>query len=152
MTFELIVRGNEWGVQLDVKKFPLFCPSCRNYLNELYEHTGSRYGQVGSVKCDCGEELALTDSDNIVEYINIHIRKLKTVLNFKDLFKMHKVDFEKLKHNYGCDIYEKSQDKRIELDNLIIDIENHIGETISPIETEFPATVGIKKWMSLMEK
>ncbi len=152
MTFELIVRGNEWGVQLDVKKFPLFCPSCRNYLNELYEHTGSRYGQVGSVKCDCGEELALTDSDNIVEYINIHIRKLKTVLNFKDLFKMHKVDFEKLKHNYGYDIYEKSQDKRIELDNLIIDIENHIGETIWPIETEFPARVGIKKWMSLMEK
>ena len=65
---ELIVRGNDWGVQLDVKEFPLFCPSCRNYLNEIYEHTGSRYGQVGSVKCDCGEELALTDIDNIVEW------------------------------------------------------------------------------------
>ncbi|WP_106792738.1 hypothetical protein [Aquimarina sp. Aq78] len=149
---ELIVRGNEWGVQLDVKKFPLFCPSCRNYLNEIYEHTGSRYGQVGFIKCDCGEELALTDSDNIVEYINIHIRKLKTVLNFKDLFKMHKVDFEKLKNHYGYDIYEKNLNKRIRLDNLIIDIETHIGKRISPIETEFPATIGIKKWLSLMEK
>lgn len=149
---ELIVRGNDWGVQLDVKEFPLFCPSCRNYLNEIYEHTGSRYGQVGSVKCDCGEELALTDSDNIVEYINIHIRKLKIVLNFKDLFKMNQVDFDKLKNHYGYDIYEKNLNKRIELDNLIKDIESHIGETISPIETEFPTTVGIKKWLSLMGK
>jgi len=149
---ELIVRGNDWGVQLDVKEFPLFCPSCRNYLKEIYEHTGSRYGQVGSVKCDCGEELVLTDSDNIVEYINIHIRKLKIVLNFKDLFKMHKVNFDKLKNEYGYDIYEKHLNKSIELDNLIVDIEKNNGKIISPIDTEFPATVGIQKWMSLMEK
>ncbi|AIY14322.1 MULTISPECIES: hypothetical protein [Cellulophaga] len=152
MTFELIVRGNEWGVQLDVKKFPLFCLSCRNYLSEMYEHTGSRYGQVGSVKCDCGEDLILTDSDNIVEYINIHIRKLKTVLDFKDLFKMRKADFEKLKSDYGYDIYEKNLNKRLELDKLIADIEKHNGETISPIDTEFPATIEIQKWMRLMEK
>ena len=104
------------------------------------------------MKCDCGEELALTDSDNIVEYIEIHIRKLKAILNFKDLFKMNQVDFEKLRNDYGYDVYEKSPNKRIELGNLIEDIEIHIGKTISPIETEFPATVDIKKWLSLMEK
>lgn len=152
MAFELIVRENERGIQLDVKQFPLFCPSCKNYLNEIYEHTGSRYGQVGSVRCDCGEDLALTDSDNIVEYINIHIRKLKVILDFKDLFKMRKTDFDKLKRDYGYNIYERNVNKRIELDDLIIDIETHIKETISPIETEFPSTVGIKKWLSLMEK
>jgi len=78
MEFELIVRK---GVQLNVNKFPLFCPSCRNYLNEIYQHNGSRYGQVGTIKCDCGETLSLTDSDNIIEYINIHVRKLKEVLD-----------------------------------------------------------------------
>ncbi|WP_298766126.1 hypothetical protein [uncultured Polaribacter sp.] len=152
MSFELIIRGDEWGVQLDVKKFPLFCHSCRNYLNEIYEHTGSRYGQVDSLKYDCGESLSLTDSDNIVEYINIHCRKLKAVLDFKDLFKMHKVNFDKLKNEYEYDIYEKHLNKRIELDNLIVDIEKNNGKIISPIDTEFPATVGIQKWMSLMEK
>ena len=65
---------------------------------------------------------------------------------------MNQVDFEKLKKHYGYDIYEKNLNKRIELDSLIKDIEIHIGEKISPIETEFPATVGIKKWLSLMEK
>jgi len=149
---ELIVRGLNRGVQLDVKEFPIFCPCCKNYLKEIYEHQGSRYGQVGSIDCDCGEKLYLTDSDNIVEYINIHVRNVKTVLDFKDLFKMRQADFEKLKNDYGYDIYEKYLNNRIELDNLIVDIEKYNCETIIPIETEFPSTIGIQKWLSLMNK
>jgi len=35
---------------------------------------------------------------------------------------------------------------------LILNIEKHIGEKILPMETEFPATIGIKKWIGLMKK
>ncbi|MFC6267850.1 hypothetical protein [Frigoriflavimonas asaccharolytica] len=152
MEFELIVRGNECEVQLNVAKFPLFCPSCRNYMTEIYEHNGSRYGQVGSIKCDCGETLNLTDSDNIIEYINIQVRKLKAVVDFKKLFLMEKKDFEKLKNDIGYNIYEKHFNEKIDLNYLILNIENYLGEKISPFETEFPATIGIKKWIGLMKK
>lgn len=151
MNFELIVRGNKWGVQLNVKKIPIICPCCRNYLNEIYEHTGSHYGFVGYVKCDCGERLHLGDSDNIVEYIEIYCRETKVVLDFRDLFKMHNTDFEHLKNKYGYDIYKRHLNKSIELDNLIKDIENHNKKTILPIDTKFPSTVGMKKWLSLMK-
>jgi hypothetical protein len=116
----------------------------------LYEHEGSRYGQVGSVTCDCGEELSLTDDDNIIDYISIHLRKLKVVLDFKDLFKMNKADFENLKINHKYDIYEKYLNQTIELTELIDDIEKLKGETISPSETVFPATIPMKKWLKLM--
>ncbi|MCF8716420.1 hypothetical protein JM658_16450 [Joostella atrarenae] len=152
MEFELIVRGNEYGIQLNVTKFPLFCPSCRNYLTKIYEHNGSRYGQVGSIKCDCGETLSLTDSDNVIEYINIHVRKLKEVLDFKKLFQMEEKHFEKLKTDFGYNIYEKHLNEKIELNSLILNIENHLGEKILLMETEFPATIGIKKWIGLMKK
>lgn len=152
MEFELIVRGNGHGVQLNVTKFPIFCPACRKYLSKMYEHMGSRYGQVGSVTCDCGEILDLTDSDNIVEYINIHVRKLKEVLDFKKLFHMENKHFEQLKNEVGYNIFEKHLDAKIELSCLILDIENHLGEKIPPIETKFPATIEIKKWIGLMKK
>ncbi len=155
MAVELIVqeiRKNEFDVQIHVDRFPLFCPYCKNYLKEIYTHTGSRYGQVGSVECECRAILDLTDSDNIVEEINIHVRKLTTVLDFKELFQLRKIDFKKLENDYGYNIFEKHLNQTITLDSLILNIEKHIEMKISPFETEFPATIEIKKWLSLMKK
>ncbi|GFZ30138.1 hypothetical protein CSC2_06640 [Clostridium zeae] len=57
----------------DISVFPLYCTCCNAPQTKLYEHLGSRYGQVGTGKCErCGKEIYVTDHDNIVESIYIN--------------------------------------------------------------------------------
>lgn len=147
---ELLVRGGKWGVQLDVRKFPVYCLSCESYLNELYIHQGSRYGQVGNVICDCGETLRLTDGDNIVEYISVHQNNKKLTIDFKELFDLSSGSFTKLKDKYNYDIFERHLGERVELSSLVNEIENLIGKSFKAYKTNFPATESQKKWLSLI--
>ena len=152
MNIDLIVRGDKWGVQLDVKSFPVFCKSCNSFSKEIYEHKGSRYGQVGSVTCECGQKLNLTDSDNIVEYIIIHSNNDETILDFKELYKLRIQDFETLKSKYGFDIYKEYLNQTIDLTSLIKNIEQKTGILFEECESEFPAPSEIRKWLWLMNK
>ena len=145
----LIVKGGKQGVQIDVQKFPILCPSCNHYLPELFEHKISRYGHVGSIACNCGEVLNLTDSDNIVEYINIHTRDTKITIDFKKFFKLEKEDFNFLKSKFNYDIFKVHANKRIWLSELIKDLEEIIGDIIQPKTTGFPASRNQKKWLAI---
>ncbi|GKU24314.1 hypothetical protein [Clostridium folliculivorans] len=57
----------------DISVFPLYCTCCNAPQSKLYEHLGSRYGQVGTAICEkCGKEICVTDHDNIVASIYIN--------------------------------------------------------------------------------
>jgi len=148
---ELIVRGGEWGVQLDVKEFPIICPACNNYFHELFHHISSRYGQVGSVNCSCGETVNLIDSDNIVEFIVCHSTEKSIKIDFKELFRLRQEDFESLRINLMYDIFEKHQNERISLLELIQTIELECGIQVESIESEIPMPQIIKKWLGLIQ-
>ena len=46
-----------WGIQIDNTITPLFCCYCNRQLEYFYKLDGSRYGQVGTVCCDCGAKI-----------------------------------------------------------------------------------------------
>ncbi|QAA33587.1 hypothetical protein [Clostridium manihotivorum] len=57
----------------DIDIFPLYCTCCNTAQSKLYEHLGSRYGQVGTAICEkCGREIYITDHDNLVTSIYIN--------------------------------------------------------------------------------
>jgi len=148
---ELIVRGSQWGVQLDAKEFPIICPSCNDYFEELYNHSFSRYGQVGSIECKCGEMVHLTDSDNIVEYINCHSEGKTINIDFKELFQLTASDFDLVTKKFGYNVFEKHLNERLNLTDLIkrIELDNEFEAT--PIESDIPLPPVIKKWIGLKE-
>ena len=148
----LIVRGAPWGVQLDVKSFPVYCPSCQSYLPERFEHRGSRYGLVGSIQCACGDDLNLTDGDNIVEFIAIHGKNLKHRLEFDELFQLGEQNFGRLKAELGYDVFTEHAQERITLGELLNAVEEKTGADIIPLETAFPASDNVKRWMGLQRQ
>jgi hypothetical protein len=148
---ELIIRGDQWGVQLDAKEFPIICPSCNEYFEELYKHGFSRYGQVGSVKCKCGEMVHLTDGDNIVEYINCHSGNKTINIDFKELFQLTSSDFELIAEKFGYNIFEKHLNERLDLMDLIREIELDNEFEAKPSESDIPLPQAIKKWIGLLE-
>lgn len=147
----LDVRGGKWGVQLDVKEFPIFCPACKNYFVDSYKHTGSRYGQVDNLDCKCGETLSLVDSDNIVEYIRIFSKHSKITLDFKELFCLTEKNFDILKANYKYDIYKLHLNERLYLEDLIEEIELKFNFEINPYQPDFPANEILCKWLGLIK-
>ncbi len=80
----IMVRMNtSFKIQPDVLTFPLFCRACNKVQPTLYVHCGSRYGQVGSCKCEyCQNIIDVIDGDNIVTYIRTGGREIQ----FKELY------------------------------------------------------------------
>lgn len=145
----LIVRGDLFGVQLDVKIFPIICPSCNKYFDELYTHTSSRYGQVGSKECRCGKTVHLTDSDNIVEYIDCHSENKTITIDFKELFQLKTSDFKLIAEKYGYDVFEKHLNEYLDLEDLINRIEITDGIKTKPVDSKIPLPETVKKWIGL---
>lgn len=148
---DLIVRGEPWGVQLDVKLFPIQCPVCEFFFPNLFEHRGSRYGQVSQVSCACGEELNLTDSDNIVEYIEIHSQAGKRTQDFKVLYNLTSKDFQALSQKYNYDIFQEHAGERMSLTELVEKVEKRTGIVAKSEESEFPTPIAVKKWQWLVK-
>lgn len=148
----LIVRGGQWGVQLDVRTFPIQCPTCRSFASTLFQHKGSRYGYVGSRDCECGAEIHLTDSDNIVDYIKCAGKDKSITLEFSNIFSLNSAAFERLKANLGYDIFEKHLEETIALSELNREIEETYGIIASPVEKEFPLPEEVKKWLGILRR
>ncbi len=146
----LDIRGDKWGVQLDVMEFPIFCPACQTYFSDSYKHTGSRYGQVDNLDCNCGEKLSLVDSDNIVEYIKIFSKYSQITIDFKELFCLAEKDFDLLKVKYEYDIYKLHLNEQIYLENLIEEIESKFNFEVIPFQPDFPANEILCKWLGLL--
>ena len=123
-SIRLIVRGEEWGVQIDNHITPLYCCNCKKQLDKLYKLDGGRYGQVGTVNCKCGSEIHCVDSDNNVEYLDTTTtfeNKIvgKNFIDFKQLYRLNNSSWTLLKENIGYDILSEDKNQEINLEDII---------------------------------
>jgi hypothetical protein len=147
----LITSNAKTQLFINVLKFPVLCPSCNQYSPNLFSHSGSHYGNVGSINCQCGEELKLTDSDNIIDFINIRSSTKTVKLDFYNLYHLTQVDFETIKSKYDFDVYKKYLNKQVSLENLIEHIEKVANIKITPIESDIILPESVKKWIALVK-
>jgi hypothetical protein len=147
---ELSIIGGQRGVQLNTTVFPIICPKCNNYFEELYHHKSSRYGFVGTVTCNCGERVNLIDSDNLVDYIKCHTDKKSVVLDFRKLFQLELKNIKQLKKQLGYDLFEHHINETIALSDLVESIEKETGITATSIKSKVPLPVEVKKWIALL--
>ena len=147
---ELSVVGGQWGVQLNTTVFPIICPKCNNYFEELYHHKSSRYGFVGTVSCNCGERVNLIDSDNLVDYIKCHTDKKSVVLDFRKLFHLELKNIQQLEEKLGYDLFKHHMNETIALSDLVKSIEKETGVIATPINSKIPLPVEVKKWIALL--
>jgi hypothetical protein len=159
-TVNLIVRDDQWGVQIDNRITPIYCCNCNKQLNNFYKLDGSRYGQVGTVKCSCGAEIHCTDSDNIVEYLNtitilnnIEIGKYR--IDFKKTYKLEKLYWTLIKNKIGYDIISQHKNTTIDLKEIIDEIITNYHISIDSMEQyksdkfeKLP--IIINKWFELL--
>ncbi|GKX64861.1 hypothetical protein [Inconstantimicrobium mannanitabidum] len=119
----------------DASVFPLYCTSCNSPQPNLYVHEGSRYGQVGTVKCSsCGKDIAVIDHDNIVASIFINNYPSNEIF-FQELFLLDIKYLEALGKHHFQNIeerlinIEKDNTYFISVDKLrsIIEEEMHIS-------------------------
>ncbi len=125
----LIVRDNNWGVQLDVEITPLFCMKCNNQIDGFFKHDGSRYGQVGTVICNhCGAKVDCVDHDNIVESLNTYTDNKEYIIDYYKLYKLEKEVWDAIKEKTKYDIFERHKNKTVTLQEVISEIceEHHI--------------------------
>ena len=163
-----IREEDEWGVQIDVHITPLFCLHCDNQLDGFFHHGGSRYGYVDSIICNhCNSKITCTDSDNIVEYLNIYTEpegaifddNKKIVLDYYKLYKLEKQNWIALRSKTGYDIFTKKKGQRVTLNDVINEIceENRIE--LGTLQQIIPSTDKkikklpniINKWIQLLD-
>lgn len=116
---------------------PIFCNNCDSALQDLYQLLGSRYGQVGEVKCKrCSSTICVTDNDYRVEelynsvesYRNPWTNNLKEFdkkvshykFIYKDLFLLDTKYFKELLKLHSDSIMLKS-DNFFDLSDVIED-------------------------------
>lgn len=142
-----IREEDKWGVQIDVHLTPLYCLNCNNQLDGFFHHNGSRYGQVGSTICNhCGSEIFCTDSDNIVEYLNMYTQvkgttfdnTKKSILDYYKLYKLDKQNWIALKSKAGYDIFKRHKDECIPLDCVITEVCDENNIKLRYVQQEIP--------------
>jgi hypothetical protein len=149
-----LVRSDNRGIQLDVGITPIYCVICQKQLPDLYEHLGSRYGQVGTIDCDfCGTNIHCIDNDNIVD-------KLGTtgyILVYYQLYRLEEKIWKNLKDAVGYDITYRHGGETVTLDRVIDEICNENKITLASGNhytskdgkiTMFPKSV--TKWFELL--
>jgi len=156
----LIVRGKEWGVQIDNHITPIYCCNCEKQLENLYKLEGGRYGQVGTVNCKCGSEIHCVDSDNIVEYLDTVTtfdNKIiaKYYIDFKQLYRLNNTSWALLKDKVGYNILNEHKDKTVNLEDVVHQIISKFNLAIdnsSQYSTDkfHKLPIIINKWLGLL--
>jgi len=159
-SISLIIRGENWGVQLDNHITPLYCCNCTKQLAKFYKLDGSRYGQVGSVNCECGAEIHCVDSDNIVEYLDtITTFQNRTIgkhkIDFKTTYRLSNTDWQFVKDKIGYDIFiHKNQTLELDvvMDEIIQENKLIIDSTKQFTADKFNRLpLLINRWLCLLE-
>ena len=148
----LIVRGGQFGVQLNVDLFPVLCPACKKYFPDLFRHQGSRYGHVDTIQCKCGERISLVDSDNIVEYIKCSTESASVTLEFKDIYSLNDQAFSTVAKGLGYDIYREHSGAVVNLNDLVQAIEQHSGIRAQPKAGKIPLPQAVLKWQDIVNR
>ncbi|EKT3967409.1 hypothetical protein NTJ12_002497 [Flavobacterium psychrophilum] len=146
-------------IQIDNNITPLFCCNCKNQLTNFYKLNGSRYGQVGTIKCNCGAEIHCTDSDNIVEYLDT----LTTVeqnqvgkyhIDYSRIYKLNNEIFSLIKDKTGFDVFKQYSNQNVELNVIVKELETKYVIEKSreySFENFKRLPVIINKWYSILE-
>lgn len=150
----LIVRNGAESPSLDVTITPIYCVNCERQLPHLYEHLGSRYGQVGTIHCAfCESTIHCTDGDNIV----FELKTSGCVLNYYHLYRLEKDIWIKLKESYGYDIAARHKGKTITLETVVKELSKEFKVPVTASQqftsqdgkiTMFPKVV--VKWFSIL--
>lgn len=98
---------------IDTRITPVYCIACSKCLPDLYVHRGSRYGFVGTVRCDnCGENISVTDNDNyvhttynIIERVDGQVKRF--TLNYDRLYMLNKPIYQLIKDKYDYSIMDR---------------------------------------------
>lgn len=161
----LLVRGERWGVQLDVTVTPLYCLSCKTQLSHMYFLGGSRYGYVGFVECDhCGAKINCVDSDNIVEFLRTYHEvggdpSSEFKINYRELYRLENPIWSLVQDKTGFDIIHTHKDQEVVLAQVVEEICNRIdldpsrliGE-IAGLDTLFKRMPKIvTRWLLLLQ-
>jgi hypothetical protein len=152
----LRVRKDGWGVQLDVHITPIYCVNCEQQLPGLYEHLGSRYGQVGTLKCNhCDFDIHCVDNDNIVE----ELRTSGYTLNYYSLYRQENETWKKIKETTGYDIISRHGGNTVLLTTITNEIAREYKITLKGNQsftshdgkiTHFPNS--ITNWFELLNE
>jgi len=154
----LIVRGDHWGVQLDVEITPLYCMNCHQQLDGFFKFGDSRYGQIGTVKCNhCGADINCVDDDNIRERLMTYTGKSEFILVYSELYELDNEIWKVMKGKLGYDIIKKYQGETISLRKVIEEICEEYQIEPSSLEACTTATSDkisrlpevVNKWRSL---
>lgn len=116
-----------YGIQPDIKTFPVYCSGCNRPQSIIYVHKGSRYGYVGTIKCEhCGSDITVTDHDNIVGSIILN----QAEVSFYDLYLLQWKVVQMIESRYHVSIKNhllNIGDRRITVNQLRLIIENQTG-------------------------
>ncbi|OIU68701.1 hypothetical protein [Rossellomorea aquimaris] len=151
----LMIRNGAADPSVDVSITPIYCVSCDRQLPHLYEHTGSRYGQVGTINCEyCETPIHCTDGDNIV----YELRTSGFVMNYYHLYRLEKEIWITLKESYGYDISARHKGSTITLETVVDELSKEFKIPAATSRqytsndgkiTMFPNVV--VKWFSILE-
>lgn len=138
--------------------FPLFCKNCQQSQTGLFLHSGSRYGQVGSLPCEfCGASIAIVDHDNIVESIKVNDEPC----SFEKLYLLSADYIEWFEEWYGItlapeNLFESwtdwvSVDQLREQIETLTGIETDDGVRYQTDERFNPLPPDINRWINLLD-
>ena len=139
--------------------FPLFCKNCQQSQTGLFLHSGSRYGQVGSLPCEfCGASIAIVDHDNIVESIKVNDEPC----SFEKLYLLSADSIEWFEEWYGITLAPEnlfegwtdwvSVDQLREQIETLTGIETDDGVRYQTDERFNPLPPDINRWINLLDK
>ena len=139
--------------------FPLFCKNCQQSQTGLFLHSGSRYGQVGSLPCEfCCASIDIVDHDNIVESIKVNDEPC----SFEKLYLLGADYIEWFEEWYGITMAPESLFEGW-TDWMSVDQLREQIETLTGIETDdgvryqtderlSPLPPDINRWINLLDK
>lgn len=156
----LHIKNDRLDVRIDTRITPLYCHRCEAQVPGLFRLNGSRYGQVGSITCNCGAIITCVDSDNIVEWLDTitHVegRELGRLrIDYYELYCLGSSSWELLREKTGFAVPETFNGRQTNLADIVSLLETRYqlkqDSTIHthPVFPILPAVV--EKWMRLLQ-
>jgi len=155
----LQVKKDRFDVRVDTQLTPLYCHRCEAQVPGLFRLNGSRYGQVGSITCDCGAVITCVGSDNIVEWLDTithyEDRELGRLrIDYYQLYCLAPSYWELLREKTGFDVLDEFNGQKTTLADIV-----HLLETRYQLRPEgtldkhplfqvLPAVVA--KWVGIL--
>lgn len=152
-------RGSR-RVEVLVQVVPIWCSACARQLPWLYRYSGGRYGQVGTLRCPCGETISVTERDDMGNDLMLSNSNGPWVeFHPKVLYRLRTLDFTEVRERSGFDLMVAHPDPNewVELDELTAEIAAASG--IGPFTSRATAPdpwkqlpTSVATWLTLLRR